>query len=344
MQVRSVDPRSSDLWADLAAGSGGSLFTSPPWISALCEEYAFRPQARVLTDAGRPTAGFCWVPIDDLRGPRISSMPFSDRADPIVGDAATWWRLADDALAEGLPLSLRCFDDHPIAAERALAPAGKLAWHGTPLGAPVEQLAAGFSSATRRALRAGERRGVEVVVRHDRAAVGDFHRLHLGLRKDKYRLLAQSRGFFEHIWEAFAPRDAIATVLAQVDGRIVAGALYLLWGDVLYYKFGASLGEGLSHRPNEAVAWAAMRWGIDRGARWIDWGVSDLDQPGLLSFKRKWGGDERRVINLRHPAAWPQERDRFAPVLRELTNLLTDRSVPDTVSARAGDLLYRYFC
>jgi hypothetical protein len=43
---------------------------------------------------------------------------------------------------------------------------------------------------------------------------------------------------------------------------------------------------------------------------------------------------------------WPQApaQEEFGRELGELTRLLTDSSVPDEITARAGALLYRYFC
>ena len=85
--------------------------------------------------------------------------------------------------------------------------------------------------------------------------------------------------------------------------------------------------------------------GVERGLRLVDWGLSDLDQPGLVGFKRKWATTERRLLTLRSGTAEATAAQReFGDVLGELTRLLTDRTVPDDVSARAGALLYRYFC
>jgi hypothetical protein len=77
----------------------------------------------------------------------------------------------------------------------------------------------------------------------------------------------------------------------------------------------------------------------------VDWGLSDLDQPGLVAFKRKWASVERRLVTLRagSPRERPEQRE-FGAVLDELTRLLTDASVPDDVTAGAGGVLYRYFC
>ena len=76
-------------------------------------------------------------------------------------------------------------------------------------------------------------------------AVRIYHRLHVSLRKYKYRLLAQPFALFERIWQEFSVGDGIVTLLAYVNGEPIAGAVYLVWNDVLYYKFGASLAGAL---------------------------------------------------------------------------------------------------
>ena len=85
--------------------------------------------------------------------------------------------------------------------------------------------------------------------------------------------------------------------------------------------------------------------GVERGLRLVDWGLSDRDQPGLVAFKRKWASVERSLVTLRagEPAAGPAQRG-FGAELGELTRLLTDESVPDEITERAGAVLYRYFC
>jgi hypothetical protein len=345
-EVVAVDPRTDPRWAELAATPGASLFTSPPWIAAVCGTYGLVAEGRVLVgDDGGPADGLAWVRVRDARGDRLSSLPFSDRAEPFTRRAAHWSPLVRDALESGLPLTVRSLDDAPATRDPRFRVVGEAAWHGLPLTGALEEVQARASAATRRNLRAAASSGVRAVAADDLESLRALHRLHVGLRKRKYRMLAQPVAFFDRIWSEFAPRDGALTVLALVDDRPIAGALYLVWNDVLYYKFGASIAEELPRRPNEAVHWEAIRWAKERGLRLLDWGLSDLDQPGLLRFKRKWGSDERRILTLR--AGDPPADARGAElggVLGELTRLLTDESVPDEVTARAGSVLYRYFC
>ena len=166
------------------------------------------------------------------------------------------------------------------------------------------------------------------------------------LRKSKYRLLAQPSEFFERIWQEFAPDGRLRTLLAGVGDEVIAAALFLEWNGVLYYKFGASLPEHLQVRPNDAIYWAGIRSGVERGLRLVDWGLSDLDQPGLVGVQAQVGHRRNAaLLTLRSgTAARTPAQQEFGDVLGGLTRLLTDDGGARRRHRRAGALLYRYFC
>ncbi len=340
-----ADPRSDPRWRRLALGPHGSVFTSPPWISAVCATYGFAPAAGILLGwDGAPRAGLAWVPISDIRGDRLSSLPFSDRADPLIDDQVDWKALADGVITAAAPLTLRCFDTAVPVGDPRFERVATAAWHGTPLHGGIEDIRRRLSQHARRNIAISERAGVRIEAHTGMGAIHRFHGLHVSLRKRKYRLLAQPCELFDHIWEAFFPGDAIVTMLAHAGDELIAGAVFLSWGDVLYYKFGASRHEHLALRPNDAIFWAGIRWGVERGARLVDWGLSDLDQPGLIAYKRKWATDQRNIVTLRAGGEHARSNSEAGPMLGELTRLFTDDSVPDEVTKQAGTLLYRYFC
>lgn len=347
--VVAADPLADSRWRELAARPGAGLFTSHAWIAAVCATYGFVPEARIAVDAsGAAVGGFVWVRVDDARGSRLLSLPFCDRADPLVPDLSTWNAVSEAVLSNAvmsgnLPLTLRCLDDSPAVADERLRVVGEAAWHGTPVDGDLDDLRGRIAPQARRNLATAARSGVKVDVRDDLDAVRAMHRLHVRLRKAKYRLLAQPVAFFEQIWSEFAPHGGCVTLLARVDSHVIAGAIFLEWAGVLYYKFGASAAEHLRLRPNDAIYWAAIRYATERRLRLVDWGLSDRDQPGLVAYKRKWASDERSLLTLRagEPAAEQRVLD---AELGELTRLLTDETVPDEITERAGAVLYHYFC
>ncbi|MGB6164098.1 MAG: GNAT family N-acetyltransferase [Pseudonocardiaceae bacterium] len=347
MQPETVltDPRSDPRWRLLARGPHGSVFTSPPWIDAVCATYDFTPASTIRLDCdGQPRAGLAWVPISDIRGDRLSSLPFSDRAEPLTDDQLDWKTLVSGVITAAAPMTLRCFESAVPVEDPRLARVASAAWHGTPLNDSVEEIRQRLSQHARRNIAISEREGVRVEAHTGRDAVHRFHGLHVSLRKRKYRLLAQPIELFDHIWDAFARDGAIVTMLARTGDELIAGAVFLTWGDTLYYKFGASRHDHLALRPNDAIFWAGIRWGVQRGARLVDWGLSDLDQPGLIAYKRKWATEERRIVTLRAGGEHARSNSQASAMLGELTRLLTEDSVPDEVTRQAGTLLYRYFC
>ncbi len=346
--VVTADPATDPLWLTLANRPGAGLFTSPPWIAAVCGTYGFTAESRIAVDAaGVPVGGLPWVTVDDSRGRRLLSLPFSDRADPPVPDTAIWDLLFDtvDRGPGDSPFTLRCLDDSPAVHGISLRTTGEAAWHGTPLDTEPDELHRRIGSQSRRNIAAGHRAGLRVEVRDDLDAVRTMHHLHVRLRKNKYRLLAQPWEFFERIWQEFAPDGRCVTLLARHGDEVAAAALFLEWNGVLYYKFGASDPEHLEVRPNDAIYWSAIQLGVARELVLVDWGLSDLDQPGLVRFKSRWASEQRRLVTLRAGVAELQSAQReFGDVLGGLTRVLTEPSVPDEVTARAGALLYRYFC
>jgi hypothetical protein len=329
----------------LTSGPRGSLFTSSPWITAVSDTYGFTPSARVMVHgSGSPRAGVAWIDVNDLRGQRRVALPFCDRADPIVEDLTSWQAVAVDAFDDEVPLNLRCLDTSPAVEDPRLSTIGEAAWHATPLTRSLDDLHAAFRPQTRRNIATADRAGVEVVLSVEAEAVREYHRLHVELRKRKYRLLAQPREFFDRIWKAFSPEDGIRTALAMVDGRPVAGAVYLVWQDTVYYKFGASQADFLPLRPNDAIHWHVISWAHARGLRMLDWGLSDLDQPGLVRYKRGWASVEGRIRTLNAGGPPLGRRADVEETLATITDLVTDPSVPQAVTERAGTALYRFFC
>jgi hypothetical protein len=104
------------------------------------------------------------------------------------------------------------------------------------------------------------------------------------------------------------------------------------------------LTEHLRLRPNDALHWAVLQWAGAGGLRALDWGLSDLDQPGLCAYKRNWASTEGRIRTLHAGRTTSSLRPHVDKTLRVLTALLTAPPVPDAITARAGGVLYRFLC
>ena len=346
MKVVCVDPRTDPLWRSLVEKTESSVFHSPSWIRVLTDTYGWEASAYVIVDdAGEPRAGIPFCRITDMFGERIVALPFSDYCDPLIRDTESWRVLIDKLLPEHCPINLRCLhNDVPLTDERfSLAKQAK--WHRLVLRPELDALWRAMHDSTHRAIRKSEREGLTVRVAESEQELRTFFEMHLKVRKYKYGLLAQPYSFFQNIWRHFVDAQHGFLLLAIHGDKIVAGDFFLEWKDTLYYKFNASLPDDLSHRPNDLLIWEGIKQGKNRGLAFLDFGLSDIDQEGLVRYKRKFGTEEKTISFLRHePNGGPTPAEReMRGLLGRMTSRFTDHMVPDPVTERAGEDLYRLF-
>jgi CelD/BcsL family acetyltransferase involved in cellulose biosynthesis len=348
--VIDVDPRTDARWRDLVDRAGGSLFHSPAWSRVLADTYGFAPHATLLCDGragdgGAPAlSGMPWCRVSDPAGSRIVSLPFSDYCGPL--GSPPFGQLLDELRRPGLPVRYRVLTNanHADAATTGTVTTGVARWHGIPVtDAPEDDAWPQLSSSTRRAITKARRDRVTVVERSDIEFVDQFLRLHVGVRKRKYRLLPQPRAFFTSIRSRFGATGDWHPLAAERDGELLATTIYLRHGDTLFYKFNASDPDALEARPNDLLLWAGIELAARLGCRLVDLGASDDDQPGLIRFKRGFGASEREIRSVATGAPAADGAATFRAVLGDLTELLTEPEVPEAVTGDAGARLYRYF-
>ena len=104
-------------------------------------------------------------------------------------------------------------------------------------------------------------------------------------------------------------------LLAEKDGRVLAGAIELILGKKAWYVYGCSFSEGREDMPNYLLQWEMMRYALGQGCTVYDFRgvegepVPDNPHYGLHRFKQ--GFDARFVqyagqmdLRLRPVAAW----------------------------------------
>jgi hypothetical protein len=176
---------------------------------------------------------------------------------------------------------------------------------------------------------------VDVVVDQSPEAVDAFYALHL-LTRRRLGVPVQPKRFFRMLHERVIAPGLGFVVLARHKSRPVAAAIVLDHKHTLTYKFGASDPSTRELRPNHAVFWSMMAWGISNGRRFLDMGRSDVDNTGLRQFKSSWGATEVPLVYSFVGEA-PREGAGPARLLRPII-----RSTPPTICRLIGETLYRY--
>lgn len=191
---------------------------------------------------------------------------------------------------------------------------------------------AGMHPKTRYNIRLAARRGVRV--REGGAAdVAAFYAI-LTKTAQRDHFGVRDRLYFEAMWRCCLEPGQGWLLLAEADGRLLAGAIIFHVGRVAWYLYGAGADEGREHMAAYAVQWEAIRHALAEGCALYDFrGVSgDLreDNPlyGIYRFKKGFGANlveltgewDRPLRPLRYAVA-----ERALPVARRALSALRRR-------------------
>ena len=346
MKIVEIDPRTDPIWHTLVSGRNGSVFHSHRWLQVLNETYDLEPRAYILMDKNEQAlAGIPFCRIEDVRGERFVSLPFSDYCDPLVENPEQWRMLAERFMQQGDLLTLRCLHNSVPLADEGFTVVNQAKWHGLDLPDSLETLWENLSSSARRAIRKAERQQVVVRQATAKTDLRMFYDMHLAIRKSKYRLLAQPYSFFESIWRHFCDDGAGTLLIVCHNDKVIAATLFLEWKGTLYYKFNASSPGATTLRPNDLMIWEAIKYAKGKNYAKLDFGLSDWDQEGLVRFKRKYATEEKTIsfLQSRPEGQHTAQALRVQQLLPQLTDLFTDDETPDHVTEKAGEILYRFF-
>ena len=162
---------------------------------------------------------------------------------------------------------------------------------------------AASKSKTRYNVRLAERRGV--TVRHGgRADLATFYDLYAttGARQG---FGIRARDYYLDAWSSFLDLGWSTVILAELDGRPLAGVIPVAFGATAWYLYGASADAGREHMPAHLAQWESLRWAIARGCARYDWwggptGPSEDDPlAGVSRFKAGFG-----AVLVRQQGAW----------------------------------------
>jgi lipid II:glycine glycyltransferase (peptidoglycan interpeptide bridge formation enzyme) len=136
-----------------------------------------------------------------------------------------------------------------------------------------------------------------VTIRQARS-LSDLERWYALFETTRTRDGFESRTFdyFRQVWQLFRPAGQAELLLAEHDGKLLAGAFVTLLGKQSIYLYAASSNEGRKLMPNDLLQREMMRWAKNQGATLHDlWGIAETNDPadplaGVTHFKRGWGG------------------------------------------------------
>lgn len=341
LSTETIDPLSDPRWQRFVqCSANASIFHHREWLTLLHDQYRYQMLACCVIDEDREiVAGLPLACVRSrLTGTRLVAVPFSDSCAPLrrgPEDEVVLQML----LGEVCHLHLRERVDVEIRAELpGLGRRGdRFVRHELPLSDGLDRVTERFTKMAARGVARAHRDGVEVVRATDERALLDFYRLHVATRR-RQGMPTQPQSFVLR-FAALFERSLGFVLLARVEQRTIAAAVFLCFNGTLTYKYGASDKDELKRHPNNAIFVEAMRWGCDHEMHRLDLGRTDLDNEGLAAFKRGWGA---RELPLAYTLLSLRSARPAAPRTRRALSAAISRT-PPFAGRLIGAALYRHF-
>ncbi|HLV97923.1 MAG TPA: GNAT family N-acetyltransferase [Ktedonobacterales bacterium] len=348
--MKAIQPliASVPLCAALEQQAQDVVYYQPAWLNLISQVYGCSINTLTTTNTNGEISGF--LPVCTLRSPvtgkRLVALPFSDHCPLLVADGTSAEELVEQALRlageqNARYLELRTGNHPALAARSDLAESALyvrwLLW----LQADPDGVWAGLSKSVKQMIRKSQKMGVTVRLAERREEMAHYYRLHLQTRTKKHGMPSQPQRFFFGLWDAFAASGALQLLLAEHEGRVIAGMILLASGSTIRDAYSASDASTLSLAPNNLLMWQAITWGCAHGYRTLDMGRTACDNEGLMSFKRRWGAIKEPLAYYYYPrmdglASTPEQSWKF----RLLTNCW--RQMPLQVAGPLGGHLYKH--
>jgi CelD/BcsL family acetyltransferase involved in cellulose biosynthesis len=353
LTVIEVDPARDPRWdALLAAEPQALVYHHPAWLQALQAEYREAPLNLACEDDRGNLVGV--LPLlrtsGLLTGSRLQSLPRTTAAGPVASTAEATALLLQAAVtrARALPgtrLRLQVASNTLDASVEGLT---RVAWsesYSVALPARPEDLRFGNSrnhGAIKRGVNKAARSGVRVRAAESEAELRAWYRLYLETMR-WHAVPPRPYRFFLALWELLRPPGLMRLLVAELEGRLLAGSVLLMFGQTVFYAFNGRALADLSLRPNDALHWRALHDACAEGYRRYDFGEVPVGNEGLARFKRKWATDTAPLYRYYYPPPEKQERVDAVGDSRggQLARAAWQR-LPLRATAHLGDALWRY--
>lgn len=280
-----------------------------------------------------------------LRPPRLVSVPFSDYGGPLFADPEVGRRFQDvlvqarDRLYGNMELRGEVqTSDTPLFVRT-----NYYKRHILQLDKNPENLLKIIDKRTiQYSIRKARKSGVTVREDNTEQGMKEFYRLNV-LTRRKHGVPSQPFRFFMNLWKNLINGGKGFLLLAEHEGAVVAGSLYLCHRETVYYKFNASDPDCLTTiTPNHLVTWHAIEAARGKGYNYLDFGRTSPDNEGLIRYKELWGAKGSDLPYYYFPAAQgASSTEEKSLSYRVFSNAW--RLLPDSWAESLSPRIYGYF-
>ncbi|MGO9138292.1 MAG: lipid II:glycine glycyltransferase FemX [Syntrophales bacterium] len=318
-----------------------SFFHTSNWAEVLSASYGYRPLYLMEGSERNISALLPLMEVDSfLTGRRGVSLPFSDYCEPLTSESGQFPALFSFAINYGRKhgwkyLELRSAQPLLEKEELSVSYLG----HTLELTGGTDNIFSNLRDSTKRNIKKAEKENVKIEITNSLQALNEFYRLNSLTRRD-HGLPPQPYHFFKNIYDQIIAKHAGFISLATYANAAIAGNVYLLLGEKVIYKYGASDRLYQHLRANNLVMWQAIKWCCENGYKHLCFGRTETDNDGLRQFKSGWGTKEHIIKYYKYDFS----KDSFVkdpPKVSDFQHKVFNK-LPISILNALGTLLYRH--
>lgn len=347
MRIYQIDPTRDERWPRLVARHPkASVFHTTGWISALRCTYGYEPLALTTSSpTGELENGILFSCIKSwLTGHRLVSLPFSDHCEPLCdsGDELNFLIRYLQTTMERR--NLKYLEIRPVNGAFGLSsetgrfqPSTNYWLHVVDLSQDLDQVFQSFHiDCVQRRIHRAERAGLTERSGRSDDLLTEFYALFV-MTRGRHGLPPIPYAWFRNLIQF---QGEALNIRVAYKGEIpVSAILTLRFRDVVYYKYGCSNTRFKQFAATPWLLWRAITAAKLEGAVQFDMGRTEMDNPGLLSFKNHWVAQPKRLVYWRYPNA--SSLNSVGGWRLNVAKRLFS-SMPDGLRTIAGDFIYRH--
>lgn len=343
MDVHAIDPLSDRRWdALVACHPAATVFHLRGWLEALALTYGYEPFVLTTGPSDKPmTDGVPLCRVSSwITGNRAVSLPFADHCEPLLNYDSPFSPFANFLRTECDRQAWKYVELRPLSwhwdPDPHMQRGHTYYFHSLDLMRPLEQLFTRLhKNSLQRRIRRAEREHLSYDTGRSEQLVNEFYKLLLITRR-RHDMIPQPRAWFKNLVECMG--DQIQIRLARKDGIPIAAILSLRHRSSVVYKYGCSNEKFHRFGAMPFLFWRLIEESKSSGIEQVDFGRSDMDNPGLIAFKDRFGTSKKLLTYFRYQRTETRQSVSWSfQATRKLFALL-----PDAVLPTVGKVLYRH--
>lgn len=319
-----------------------TIYHHPAWLKALSKTFNYEVYYLTVSDSAVNIEGVIpFLKLDSwLTGKRIITLPFSTYCDPLIDV---------QRLPEAIEFLREKFEDFSVVDIRSLnnyqdyltdfSVSSDYCTHILKLKNTVEEIFSSFHpTSVRASIRRAEKNNLTIDWEKSYEHLKIFYQLEFKLRK---RLLLPPipYNFFKNVYEELIKYDFISIPIVYKDNIPISAGFILNFKDKYYLEYTASDNNYLNLYPNHKLFFEVIKNAYNSGARFVDFGRTNLENISLITFKEKWAAEIYPVFHHHSPKKRFIKKEN-ASLKKILMNL--NAVLPDFILKLEGDIIYKH--